>query len=267
MLKFISFGSGSSGNCYYLGTDADGLLIDAGVGIRALKKHFRDYGLSMESIHNIIITHDHADHVKVVGIISNDLNVHVYATEAVHKGITHNYSVHPKIDPEHVRYVQKNVTARIGEFEVTPFNVPHDSTDCVGYRIVCQGVTFCIITDVGVVTDEIKSFISQAEYLVIEANHDVEMVTNGNYPPHLKSRILSDLGHLSNAACGKALMENITEKLRHVWLCHISEENNHPELARKTVETILRSAGIVAGADFALDVLGRKTPVASTLVE
>lgn len=121
-------------------------------------------------------------------------------------------------------------------------------------------VSFVIITDVGSVTDEVKQRIGNAHYLIIEANHDVEMLTNGPYPAYLKQRILSQTGHLSNAECGQAIAENMTEKLRHVWLCHLSEENNHPELARKTVETILRSYGIIPGKDIQLEVLKRKIP-------
>ncbi|MBQ2059962.1 MAG: MBL fold metallo-hydrolase, partial [Prevotella sp.] len=110
------------------------------------------------------------------------------------------------------------------------------------------------------VTEDIRRRINRANYLVIEANYDTEMLLHGNYPVHLKVRIQGDHGHLANDACGMALVENASEGLRHVWLCHLSEENNHPELARKTVESILRSSGIVAGVDFQMDVLKRKTP-------
>ena len=110
------------------------------------------------------------------------------------------------------------------------------------------------------ITDEIRESISHANYLVIEANHDVEMVVQGPYPEFLKKRILSGSGHLSNKDCGNALAENMTEQLHRVWLCHLSEENNHPELARKTVETILRSYGIVPGKDIELEVLRRQMP-------
>ena len=123
-----------------------------------------------------------------------------------------------------------------------------------------EGVTLVIITDVGSVTEEIKDTISRANYLIIEANHDVEMVQSGPYPAYLKKRILSANGHLSNTECGKAIAENMTECLRHVWLCHLSEENNHPELARKTVEAILRSYGIIPGKDLELEVLRRQVP-------
>ena len=260
MLKFISFGSGSSGNSYYLFTDTDGLLIDAGVGIRAMKKYFRDYGINMSMVHNILITHDHADHVKCVGSISHDFNIPVYTTADVHKGIERNYCVQRKVSADLKRAVEKGVTYEVGEFKVTPFGVPHDSADNVGFEIEHDGITFCIVTDAGEITSEIKPHISNADYLVIEANHDEEMLKNGPYPDYLKSRILGTRGHLSNRQCGESLVENATPGLRHVWLCHLSEENNHPELARKTVEAILRNSGIVAGKDFMLEVLKRKTP-------
>ena len=267
MLKFISFGSGSSGNCYCLYTDTDTLIIDAGVGVRTLKKWFRDYGLSMASVHNILITHDHADHVKCVGSISYELNIPVYTTKNVHHGIYKNYCVQRKVSQDLVRIIEKGDTFQAGEFKVTAFGVPHDSADNVGYFIENGGVSFCIVTDAGEITDEIKCYISRANYLVIEANHDEEMLSKGPYPVHLKRRIMSATGHLSNADCGKAIAENMSESLRYVWLCHLSEENNHPELARKTVETVLRGYGIVAGVDFQLEVLKRKTPSGAFLLK
>lgn len=260
MLRFISFGSGSSGNCYYLYTETDSLMIDVGVGVRMLKKYFRNYGLKMEDIHRILVTHDHADHVKSVGSLSTDCHLPVYTTGKVHKGIEHNYCVRKKIDPADVCIVEKGQTLVLGEFKVTPFGVPHDSTDNVGYKIECEGITFCLMTDVGHVTDEMREYISESNYLVLEANYDEEMLLCGAYPQYLKERIIGPNGHLCNSDCAKELAEHATEKLRHVWLCHLSEENNHPELARKTVEHVLRGYGLIAGKDFILDVLKRKTP-------
>lgn len=259
-LKFISFGSGSSGNCYFLYTDSDGLMIDCGIGIRAMKKYFADYGLSLSQVRNVLITHDHADHVKSVGSLSGEYQVPVWTTADIHKGIYRNWCVGKKIAVALQKQVEKEVPLQIGDFKVTPFAVPHDSVDCVGYEIEHQGIVFTIVTDCGSVTEDIRRRINRANYLVIEANYDTEMLLHGNYPAHLKVRIQGDHGHLANDACGMALVENASEGLRHVWLCHLSEENNHPELARKTVESILRSSGIVAGVDFQMDVLKRKTP-------
>jgi phosphoribosyl 1,2-cyclic phosphodiesterase len=261
MLNFISFGSGSSGNCYFIYTEKQGLLIDVGVGIRTLKKNFKDYGLSLTQIHHVFITHDHADHIKSVGSISHDYHLPIYATEAVHEGIDRNYCVARKITSQLRRYVVPGESINLDDvFKVTPFAVPHDSSENVGYFVEHDDKNICIITDAGMVTEEMKSFISKAQYLVIEANHDIEMLQQGPYPQHLKERILSGTGHLSNNACGEALANNMSEKLKHVWLCHLSEENNHPELARKTVETILRSYGIVVGKDLELEVLKRTNP-------
>lgn len=260
MLNFISLGSGSSGNCYLLYTETDGLMIDAGIGIRALKKYLRELPLSMKQIHHLLITHDHADHIKSVGAISRDMGIPVFTTRDVHQGILKNRYVRSKVVPSAVRYLQKGEETQIGEFGVTAFGVPHDSTDNVGFRIEYGNVVFCLMTDIGHVTEEMKTFIGEADYLVIEANHDEEMLRNGSYPEYLKRRIMSATGHLSNHDCGVALAENATPRLKHVWLCHLSEENNHPVLARKAVEETLHAYGIVAGKDFELDVLKRTMP-------
>ena len=260
MLRFISFGSGSSGNCYYFGTATDGLMIDIGVGIRTLKKYCKDYGIQLQSVKHLLITHDHADHIKSVGSFSYEYQVPVYATKAVHKGIDNNYCISRKVADNMRQYVEIGQPFTVGEFHVRPFAVPHDASENVGYEIQVEGVTLVIMTDAGSVTEEMKETISRANYLIIEANHDVEMVESGPYPPYLKKRILSPSGHLSNTECGKVIAENMTECLRQVWLCHLSEENNHPELARKTVETIMRSYGIVPGKDVELEVLRRQLP-------
>ena len=267
MLKFISFGSGSSGNCYYIATPNDALLIDIGVGLRGLKKNCATFGVSLSKVHHVLITHDHADHIKSVGSFSHDYGVPVYATRKVHDGINRNYCVTRKIAADKVCVVEKGCQLQIGEFLVTPFGVPHDSSDNVGYFIEAAGTNICIITDAGVVTPEMKEYIKRARHLIIEANHDVEMVQNGPYPQFLKDRILSETGHLCNYDCGIAIIENLSEELRNVWLCHLSEENNHPELARKTVEGILRSYGVIAGADLQLTILKRTTPTGPFEIE
>lgn len=261
MFNFISFGSGSSGNCYYLYADGGGLMIDAGIGLRMIKRYFKEYGLAQPSLHGIIVTHDHADHVKSVGSLCRDFCVPVYATEKVHKGIYKNYCVRYKVPFQQQKTIEKNVPFQLGGFTITPFDVPHDSSDNVGYKIVCEGRTFVLLTDVGHFTEEMERVIGEAEYLVIEANYDLEMLRGGSYPQHLKQRIASGYGHTSNNGCAETLAKCATSRLKHVWLCHLSAENNHPELARKTVETVLESRGIIVGRDFQLDVLKRTSPM------
>ena len=148
MMKFISLGSGSSGNCYYVFTEKGGLMIDVGIGVRALKKSFHDFGLSIASINNILLTHDHADHVKSVGSISHDFSIPVFSTRKVHAGVAGNYCVRQKMDFKNVRYIEKNVTFSLGDLVITPFEVPHDSLDNVGYMISHEGVNFCIAVNV-----------------------------------------------------------------------------------------------------------------------
>ena len=260
MIKFISFGSGSDGNCYLLYTENDGMLIDTGVGLRKLRNYFNENKLSLSMVKRVLITHDHADHINSVGSFSNKYNVPIYTTQQVHDGINRNYSVSDKLKKENTKYLTKGETVQLGDFSVTPFEVPHDSSDNVGYKIVCGDVVFCLMTDAGYVTDEMKEYIKVANYLVIEANHDVSMLRDGHYSKYLKERISGQGGHLSNNDAAQALVENATECLHHVWLCHLSNENNHPELARKTIESVLRDHGIIVGVDFQLDVLPRTRP-------
>lgn len=261
MLKFLSIGSGSSGNCYFLSTGSDGLLIDAGVGIRTLKKALAEHNIKIqEDINHILVTHDHADHIKTVGAISSEYSKPVYAIREVHRGIDRNYCVHKKVPAGNAHIIEPNVCFKIGEFTVTPFNVPHDSAGNVGYCIEAGGVTFCLMTDVGEVTTEMQEYIGKANYLVLEANYDEDMLSSGPYPQHLKVRIASNTGHLSNRNCGEALANFATQELRQAWLCHLSEENNHPVLAIKTVEQVLRSYGLIIGKDFKVEVLKRRQP-------
>lgn len=259
MLRFISFGSGSCGNCYYIYTKDFGILIDVGIGIKRLKKYFMDYGLSLKSVRCILITHDHADHVKSVGIISNSLNLPVYTTARVHEGIKNNYCVRKKIGEGNIRIIEKGATFNLGDFTVTTFGVPHDSLENIGFKISLGDRTFCLMTDIGHITEELEHLISETDYLVIEANHDEEMLLTGPYPEYLKMRVHGESGHLSNKECGKALKNNATSRLKHVWLCHLSQENNHPELARKTVELALNSSARIDGKAIPVDVLKRNT--------
>lgn len=241
-MKFISFGSGSSGNCYYLLEDGIGLIIDAGIGIRSFKKYFREYGFTYPTLKAILVTHDHTDHVKAVGALSGEYNLEVFATEEVHKGILNNYYTHKKVRPELCRTYLPGDDWSIGPFHITTFTVPHDASHNCGYFIETATTNFCFITDAGSFTPEMISFIRRARNLVIEANYDAAMLDEGPYPLHLKKRIKAPTGHACNAETARILEENLAATTENIWLCHLSEENNHPELARKTIaQTLERS--------------------------
>ena len=266
MLTFLSFGSGSCGNSYYLSNGEGAILIDAGIGIRRMKRNMKEYGLSFADIQGIIITHDHADHIKAAGQISKEYNIPVYATELVHKGINNNYHASKPVDADKARIIQEDVEFELAGFHITPFALPHDSLENMGYCIRRGDETFTIMTDVGMPTDTLKAYIAKSNYLVLEANYDVEMLRSGKYPKILQDRIMSGTGHLSNHQAAQVLAECLHPDLRYVWLCHLSEENNHPELARKTVEMHLRSFGIIAGKDFQLEVLRRLIPTGPYII-
>ena len=267
MIRFLSFGSGSSGNCYYLENDDNAIIIDAGVGIRKLKKWVKEYGINLSAVKGIIITHDHADHIKAAGYISIEQNIKVFATAAVHRGIRHNINAMKAIPAGNAIEIETDVPFSLAGFTITAFPIPHDSAENVGYSIQYGDRTFCIMTDIGAVTEDVRKHIGESDYIVIESNHDREMLLGGKYPRRLKERIMSGMGHLSNAQTAKALVENVSERTKHIWLCHLSEENNHPELARKTIECEFRAYGIIAGKDFELDILRRLIPTGPWILD
>lgn len=258
-IKFISLASGSSGNCYYIGTDRYGILIDAGIGIRTIKKTLKDYNIMMESIRAVFVTHDHADHIKAVGHLGEKLNIPIYTTARVHEGINKSYCMTEKLY-SCVRYLEKGVPMTLEDFHIESFEVPHDGTDNVGYCIEIDGKTFSFLTDLGEITPIAAQYIRKANYLILEANYDEEMLRMGSYPKYLKERITSSTGHMSNSDTADFLAENIAEHLHYIWLCHLSKDNNHPELAYKTVEWKLKSKGVIVGKDVQLLALKRSTP-------
>jgi len=259
-LTFLSLGSGSCGNCYYLATEEDAIVIDCGIGIRRFKKYFQEYGLKLSKVRAMLITHDHADHIKAAGKVSSEYNFPVYATELVHEGMDHNYQATVKVSEENRKTIEKDKPFQIGPFNITAFYLPHDARENVGYCIEIGNYVFTVMTDVGAVTENVNKYLSKSTHVIFEANYDKEMLEQGRYPRELKERIKSGNGHLSNAQSAEALAKNLHPELKEVWLCHLSEENNHPELARKTVEAHLRSYGIVAGVDLKLEVLRRRIP-------
>lgn len=258
--RFMSIGSGSCGNCYYLGVDDYGILIDAGIPSKAIRATLKKEGIPFESICAVFVTHDHADHIKALGVIASKANIPVYATKDVHRGINKNYCMNKPLDSMYVRYVEKGEKINFRAFGITPFEVPHDGTDNVGYFIEIGESKFCIATDLGHITDTVSYYVEQANHLVIESNYEEQMLLMGRYPQFLKDRVAGLTGHLSNQTTARYLAKNFNCHLKNIWLCHLSEENNHPELAYKTTQMELASYGIIAGKDVNLNVLKRATP-------
>jgi phosphoribosyl 1,2-cyclic phosphodiesterase len=255
----MSLASGSSGNCYYIGCEAYGILIDAGIAARTIKKRLKEVGIGMETIRAVFITHDHTDHIKSVSALGEQLHIPIYSTALVHEGINRNHCITEKLSSS-VRILEKGTVLQLGEFRIEAFEVPHDGSDNVGYCIQADGKVFSFLTDLGEITPTAAAFIRKANYLILEANYDEEMLRMGRYPQYLKERIDGPNGHLSNRATAGFLAEHITDTLRQVWLCHLSHDNNHPELACKTVETKLLERGIRVGKEVQLCALKRSVP-------
>lgn len=258
-LIFRCFASGSSGNCYYLGTRQQGILIDAGISARSIQKYLREMGLDFPNIMGVLITHDHADHIRAVGTLGERVHLPIYSTALIHEGIDRNYGVREKLRTSR-RYFEKGKEWELFGMKINTFNVEHDSTECVGYSIDYLDQRFVIMTDCGSVNEEMEAYVRTANHLVIEANHDEHMLLNGPYPTYLKERILSPRGHQSNDTCGEILERNWHPDLRNVWLCHLSLENNNPQLAYDTVASYLEELDILPGTDIFLKPLDRTTP-------
>lgn len=258
-LIFRCFASGSSGNCYYIGTRQRGVLIDVGISARTIQKYLRDMGLDFNNIMGVLITHDHADHIRAVGTIGERVKIPIYTTAAIHEGIDRNYGVREKLRTSR-RYFEKGVEWELAGLKINTFGIEHDSTDCLGYCIDYQDQRFVLMTDCGSVNEEMEAYIRTANHLVIEANHDEQMLLNGPYPTYLKERILSPRGHQSNDVCGELIERNWHPDLRNVWLCHLSLGNNDPEVAVDTVASYLEEIEIEPGKDIFLKALERTTP-------
>ena len=255
-LRFQSFGSGSSGNCYFIGNASSGILIDAGIGVRSIRRCLRDMGLDFENIWGVFVTHDHADHIKAVGPLGEKHLIPIYSTRQVHEGIQRSYCVTEKLYSSR-KYIEKHETVVIGDFRITAFPVSHDSTDSVGYTIEYKEKRFTFATDLGYVSEEVASHLKLADFIVLEANYDEQMLQNGPYPLHLKNRIAAQTGHLSNEQAGLFLAENYNQKMKHVFLCHLSRENNMPEIAYTTIQNHLEVRNIIVGIDLQLITLDR----------
>ncbi|MCQ2329577.1 MAG: MBL fold metallo-hydrolase [Paludibacteraceae bacterium] len=241
-LIFFSMGSGSSGNCYYIGTCDWGILIDAGIPVRAIKRGLRQHGLGFNNIWGVIVTHDHTDHIKSVGVLGEILHLPVYVTREMYNGINHNYRVTEKLNS--AQFYKKGEHFQIKDFDIQSFPVSHDASDSVGFTISYKNKRFVIATDLGFIGKEAAEHISRANFLVIEANYDETMLKNGPYPYPLKERVRSHLGHMCNDQTAQFVAANANAELSHIFLCHLSNENNTPQIAYETVHKALTEKGI-----------------------
>lgn len=243
-INFCSIASGSSGNSIYVGNFNTNILIDAGVSGKAIQNELKKVCPSGSKINAIFVTHEHSDHIKGVGVLSRRFDIPVYATEGTWNAMENFIG---KIDQKNKKIVSKQKDCSIGSLSIHAYEIPHDAAEPVGYSVTDGKSKVTIATDIGHITDTVKNNIMYSDALLIEANHDINMLKIGRYPYYLKRRILSDLGHLSNESCGDILAKIFNSKLKYILLGHLSAENNFPELAFKTVLNSLNLNKIEVG--------------------
>lgn len=233
-MRICSIASGSSGNCIYVGSDATHLLVDVGISGKRTEAGLKELDLSMRDIDGVFITHEHADHVAGLGVLGRKYNMPIYATKGTIEAIKRNSSL-GEIPEELFMLVSADEKIIIKDLVCNPMKISHDAAEPVAYRISHGKKKVGIITDLGTYDDYTVESLKGMDALLLEANHDVNMLQVGPYPYHLKKRILGERGHLSNEMAGQLLCSLLHEKLQAVILGHLSKENNLPELAYEAV--------------------------------
>lgn len=227
---FCSFASGSSGNCYYVGRQDEGVLVDVGITAQQTVKCLKENDLCMNNIKAILITHDHIDHVKGLEALTKETPVPIYAHSECLLGLTKGKAT-KKVDTALFHEVEPLQPFEVAGITIEAFPVMHDGNGAVGYRFGFEGHTLTIATDIGMLDRIVKEQIRRSDNIVIESNYDLEMLERGNYPYLLKQRIAGPFGHLSNIESARFVAEMYHPGIKNIMLCHLSENNNTPELA------------------------------------
>lgn len=262
-LKFCSFASGSTGNCYLLKTENTNLLIDVGIAGKRVIEGLDSCAVKPEQIDGILVTHEHTDHIKSLRMIAKKAsNGKIYTSEGT------AYSVTEKMPMIADRICVTDNSFEVGDIEIEPFSLSHDAEEPVGFSVHSGGKRVTIITDTGVATKQMLSVAAKSDLLVLEANHEVNILHCSSYPYELKRRILGDYGHLSNDAAAEFIYE--VEKLRKsggyknsnephrkqkILLAHLSKENNSPMQAMLTIKNRLFEEDMIAGEDYLMNAL------------
>lgn len=228
--------SGSKGNCHLVASKEARLLLDAGTTAKNISAQLQALGVCAPDLDGILITHEHTDHIAAVRVLSRAAGVPLYCNEKTARQIVARY---PDIPFTNIHVFETGVPFYIKDVWVEPFSIPHDAADPVGYALTAQNRKLTLATDVGYLTQRLLNHLQGASLVVLEANHDVDMLISGSYPEYLKQRIMGRSGHLSNECCGRALTQLLTGCLKQVVLAHLSDENNTPELAYNTVYACL----------------------------
>lgn len=243
-MKFSVLASGSTGNAVYVESGDQAFIVDAGLTGKKMEQLFDKIDRDIKKLSGILVTHEHSDHIKGVGVLARKYNVPVFANEKTWQAMTPSVGNIP-LDQRFQFHMETVQT--FGTLEIESFGVSHDAADPMFYTFHENGRKLAVITDTGYVSERMKGIIRGADAFVFESNHDVNMLQMGSYPWSTKRRILSDVGHVSNEDAAIAMSDVVFEKDTHIYLSHLSKDNNMKDLARLSVAQTLQSVGIMPG--------------------
>ncbi|WNQ11474.1 MBL fold metallo-hydrolase [Paenibacillus aurantius] len=235
-LRFTVLSSGSTGNATLVANGEKKVLIDAGFSAKKLEQLMEERDISGHDLDAILVTHEHSDHIKGLGPIARKYNLPVYANEKTWEALEKQIGA---IAEENKRVMETGSSMDLGTMKIESFGISHDAAEPVAYNFYEGEQKLSVATDLGYLSPKVKESVADADVLVLESNHDVEMLRMGRYPWNIKRRILSDLGHLSNDAAGEGLCELLGGRTKRVYLAHLSRNHNMTDLARLTVGNIL----------------------------
>lgn len=245
-LEFCPLFSGSSGNCVYIASEHTRLLVDVGLAAKHIAHALDSIDVDPASIDGILITHEHSDHISGAGVFSRRYDVPVYANKGTWEGIG---SKAGDIRTGNARIFDTGKEFYVRDIAVRPFKTPHDANESVGYALHTGNKKACVATDIGYIPQAMLDELADSDIILLESNHDVDMLAAGRYPQHLKRRILSRKGHLSNDAAGDAIVKLHERNVRRFILGHLSKDNNREDIAKNAVCNAMEAAGIAPGKD------------------
>jgi phosphoribosyl 1,2-cyclic phosphodiesterase len=255
-MQFSSIASGSSGNCLFAGNDDTHLLIDAGISKKRIEEGLAHFAVDGRDIDAVLVTHEHSDHIKGLGVWSRKYHVPIYATYGTIKEIR-KYSSLGKIDDSLFHVIRPDEDLIIGNMKIHPFSISHDAADPVSYRIQDASGRIGQVTDLGCYDNYILDSLRDCDLLYVEANHVLRMLETGPYPYMLKRRIAGNYGHLCNEAAGQMIGLLNNDRLRQVVLGHLSKANNFPDLALQAVKAELAERFMIREGDLEIRVASR----------
>lgn len=233
-MRFVSIASGSSGNCVYIGSEDTHILVDAGISNKKIEQGLNEIGLKGSDLNGVVITHEHSDHIKGIGVLARKHKVPIYGTKETLEEISLKSSL-GEVPRELLTPISPDVSFVIGDLEILPFSIDHDAANPVAYRVKNGKKTVAVATDMGHYDQYIVDHLQGLDALLLESNHDVNMLQTGPYPYYLKRRILGEHGHLSNENAGRLLNLILHDQMKQILLGHLSKENNYEQLAYETV--------------------------------